>query len=31
MFGAKRERFIVNSDVYQMTLPFDVVEQTVAE
>ena len=31
MFGAKRERFIANTDVNQMTLPFDVPEQPVAE
>jgi len=31
MFGAKRERFISNIDVDQMTLPFDVPEQAVAE
>src|SRR5665647_1466827 len=31
MFGAKRERFIANIDVDQMTLPFDVPEQPVAE
>jgi len=31
MFGAKRERFIANSDVNQMTLPFDVPEQSIAE
>jgi transposase len=30
MFGAKRERFIANSDVNQMTLPFDVPEQPIA-
>jgi len=31
MFGARRERFIANSDVNQMTLPFDVPEQPIAE
>ena len=31
MFGAKRERFIANTDVNQMTLPFDVPESPVAE
>ena len=31
MFGAKRERFIANTDVDQMTLPFDVPEPLVAE
>lgn len=31
MFGAKRERFIANTDVNQMTLPFDIPEQPVAE
>ena len=31
MFGAKRERFIANSDVNQMILPFDVAEQPIAE
>ncbi len=31
MFGAKRQRFIANSDVHQMTLPFDVAEQPIAE
>ncbi len=31
MFGVKRERFIANTDVNQMTLPFDVPESPVAE
>ena len=31
MFGAKRERFIANVDVNQMTLPFDVLEQPILE
>lgn len=31
MFGARRERFIANNDVGQMTLPFDVAEQPVAD
>ena len=31
MFGAKRERFIANVDVNQMTLPFDVPVQPVEE
>jgi transposase/vacuolar-type H+-ATPase subunit H len=31
MFGAKRERFIANIDVNQLTLPFDVPEQPVLE
>lgn len=31
MFGAKRERFIANTDVNQMTLPFEVPEPAVAE
>lgn len=31
MFGARRERFIANTDAGQMTLPFDVPEPAVAE
>ena len=31
VFGARRERFIVNNDVNQMTLPFDVAEQPATE
>ena len=31
MFGAKRERFIANIDVNQMTLPFDIPEPAVEE
>ena len=31
LFGAKRERFVSNADVNQMTLPFDIPEQTAKE
>jgi len=31
LFGAKRERFIANKDDNQMTLPFEVQEQTEPE
>jgi hypothetical protein len=31
LFGAKRERFVSNADVNQMTLPFEVPEETAKE
>ena len=31
LFGAKRERFVSNADVNQMTLPFDVAQEPIVE